>query len=306
MSKEKWFKGNIHTHTNESDGDSSPERVVSLYKRHEYDFLVLSDHNHLTVLKHGHDDRHTNSPLMIPGEEVTVALNKGKTAVHINGIGITRVVEPIDATTIISTLQANINTILEAGGIASLNHPNYTWAFDHEAINQITGASLLEIFNGHPKSNNYGTPNKPSCEEIWDGVLSSGKVIFGVATDDAHEFDDFGHNLSNPGRGWLMVKADHLSTESVLEALASGNFYASTGVTLENINLSRNHISITIKQEDQHSIFTTQFIGINGYVYDETTGPNIDYYPRGNEGYIRAVIKSSTGYKAWTQPVFLI
>ena len=107
MSKEKCFKGNIHTHPNESDGDSSPEQVVSWYKRHEYDFLVLSDHNHLTVLKHGHDERHANSPLMIPGEEVTVALNKGKTAVHINGIGITRVVEPIDATTIISTLQAN-------------------------------------------------------------------------------------------------------------------------------------------------------------------------------------------------------
>ena len=100
MSKEKWFKGNIHTHTNESDGDSSPERVVSWYKRHEYDFLVLSDHNHLTVLKHGHDKRHASSTLIIPGEEITIGLNKCKTAVHIYVIGNTLEVAPIDATTI--------------------------------------------------------------------------------------------------------------------------------------------------------------------------------------------------------------
>ena len=45
-----WFKGNLHTHTNKSDGDSSPETVVDWYSNNKYDFLVLSDHNHLTIL----------------------------------------------------------------------------------------------------------------------------------------------------------------------------------------------------------------------------------------------------------------
>ena len=45
-----WFKGNLHTHTNKSDGDSSPEIVVDWYSNNKYDFLVLSDHNHLTIL----------------------------------------------------------------------------------------------------------------------------------------------------------------------------------------------------------------------------------------------------------------
>ena len=103
--------------------------------------------------------------------------------VHINGIGITRIVEPVDAGEVVPTLQANINLILEAGGIASINHPNFKWAFDHEAIQQVSGASLLEVFNGHPGVNVYGAPDRPDYEEIWDRVLSSGKVIFGVATE---------------------------------------------------------------------------------------------------------------------------
>lgn len=40
-----WWKGNTHTHTWWSDGDSPPENVAAWYREHGYDFLVLSDHN---------------------------------------------------------------------------------------------------------------------------------------------------------------------------------------------------------------------------------------------------------------------
>ena len=41
----RWFKGNTHTHTTESDGDSPPEDVTRWYRERGYNFLVLSDHN---------------------------------------------------------------------------------------------------------------------------------------------------------------------------------------------------------------------------------------------------------------------
>ena len=44
----KWFKGNLHTHTWWSDGDSPPETVTAWYREHGYQFLVLSDHNGLS------------------------------------------------------------------------------------------------------------------------------------------------------------------------------------------------------------------------------------------------------------------
>ncbi|NIQ53587.1 MAG: hypothetical protein GWN71_09235, partial [Gammaproteobacteria bacterium] len=38
----RWWRGNTHTHTTESDGDSSPEVVARWYRDHGYHFLVLS------------------------------------------------------------------------------------------------------------------------------------------------------------------------------------------------------------------------------------------------------------------------
>jgi len=43
----QWYKGNLHTHSYWSDGDDYPEMIMDWYKSHEYDFVVLSDHNTL-------------------------------------------------------------------------------------------------------------------------------------------------------------------------------------------------------------------------------------------------------------------
>jgi len=239
LPKLDWYKGNIHTHTTESDGDASPERVVSWYRRHGYDFLVLSDHNHLTLLDYGSGKRRFKRPLMRPGEEVSVSIQGGAIPIHVNGIGITRVVEPVDAGEVVPTLQANVDAIVAAGGIASINHPNYQWAFNQEAIRRVAGASLLEVFNAHPVVDTHGAAGRPSSEEIWDGVLSAGRVIFGVASDDSHNYKDFSSERSNPGRGWVMVRAPELTSEAIVEALANGQFYASTGVVLEEIERFR-------------------------------------------------------------------
>ncbi len=38
------FKGHLHTHSTNSDGDHAPAKVIDLYHRAGYDFLTLSDH----------------------------------------------------------------------------------------------------------------------------------------------------------------------------------------------------------------------------------------------------------------------
>ena len=104
---------------------------MSWYRRHGYDFLVLSDNNHLTLLDYGSGRRRFRKPLMVPREEVSVRINGCETPIHINGVGISQIVEPIDAGDLVEALQANVDAIVEAGGIASINHPNYGWALDH-------------------------------------------------------------------------------------------------------------------------------------------------------------------------------
>lgn len=306
MDEQTWYRGNIHTHTTESDGDAEPEKVAAWYREHGYDFLVLSDHNHLTLLDYGNGRDGSLGPLMIPGEEVTLPTGGEGVPVHLGAINIDRVVEPIATGDVATTLQANIDAIRDAGGISCINHPSWKWAFDHKPIIETHGASLIEVFNAAPECNNYPVPIPGflSPSEIWDNVLSADISIFGVASDDSHEYHDFSPDLSNPGRGWVMVESEELGTEAVVEAMAEGRFYSSTGVFLYELKASVDEVSLKIRRKAD-SIFLTRFIGRDGTLYGEQVGREVSYQPTGDEGYIRAHILSSDGFQAWTQPTFL-
>ncbi len=58
-------------------------------------------------------------------------------------------------------------------------------------------------------------------------------------------------------------------------------------------------------QEERDFIYTTVFSGNNGDVLAQVSGLDASYKINGNETYIRATITSSSGGKAWTQPVFV-
>lgn len=303
MADRRWLKGNLHTHTNRSDGDSDPEVVARWYARHGYDFLVLSDHNHLTILE-APQERRRHWPLLIPGEEVTLMAD-GK-PVHVNGIGVTRLVEPVLANDVVEAIQANVDAIVAAGGLAQINHPNYQWAFDHQAIAQVRGATFMEVFNAHHKGNSRGGGGHPSTEEQWDHVLSAGIPIYGTATDDTHHLKgEFSPDRANPGRAWICVEAVECSQEAILDAMTRGRFYASTGVVLEDVEAGRDGVAIRIRSQPEYLRYTTRVIGKGGRILATSYDTLVAYEPKGDEGYVRMTVTASHGAQAWTQPVFL-
>ena len=261
MSTKEWFKGNLHTHTNKSDGDESPEKVCEWFENHDYDFLVLSDHNHLTLLDYQNTGK--SNLLMIPGEEVTAFASSNRAPVHIGAIGINKLVSPVVCEDVISTLQMNIDNILEAGGIACINHPNFKWAFDHREMLATHGAMLFEVYNASRGCNNMGGKGKFSTSEMWDYMLSNKKIIYGAATDDSHDYQDFAPEKHNPGRGWLMVRSESDDQNSLIKNMETGNFYSSTGVYLDDMDISNKHIEFSITQIDDF-VFLTRLIGKNG------------------------------------------
>ena len=302
MGSKEWFKGNLHTHTNKSDGDETPEKVCEWFEKHGYDFLVLSDHNHLTLLDYQYAGN--SNLMMIPGEEVTAFASSNIAPVHIGAIGINKLVSPVVCEDVISTLQMNIDHILEAGGMACINHPNYKWAFDHREMIATNGASLFEVYNASRGCNNAGGEGKFSTSEMWDYMLSKKKVIYGAATDDSHDYQDFAPDKHNPGRGWIMVRSESDQQNSLMENMKLGNFYSSTGVYLNDMDVSNKHIKISISQIDDF-LYKTTLIGKNGKILQEISGTTVVYYFEGNETYVRAEIVDSDGACAWTQPVFL-
>ena len=183
----KWYKGNTHTHTLNSDGDTAPDEVARWYREHGYHFLVLTDHNFLTSVDGlnalmGADEQF----VILPGEEVTDRF--GDKPLHINGLLVERLVPPQGGQSVSEVIQRDVDAIRAANGVPHLNHPNFGWAVTAEDIKKVRNDKLFEIFNGHPLVNNDGGGDRPGLEEMWDDILSSGKRLYGIAVDDAHTF----------------------------------------------------------------------------------------------------------------------
>jgi hypothetical protein len=298
-----WLKGNTHTHTTNSDGDSPPEAVAQWYRDHGYNFLFITDHEYLTPIEPLNIAfGRPGSFLVMAGQEITDSVNKKP--YHANGLGLRKVVLPNKGSSIVDSLQADISNIRGSGGLAQINHPNFGWALTSTELKALRDYTLLEIYSGHPLINYLGGGGIPSAEQMWDDVLSSGKLVYGVASDDSHHFkptNDMSPAL--PGFGWIVVRARELSAEAVMNAIGRGDFYASTGVELEDYSADTKSISLKIK-EKRWSKYRVLFIGKRGRVLAESVTNPAQYRFRGHEGYVRAKILESNGKMAWTQPVF--
>ncbi len=290
-----WYKGNTHTHTLESDGDSSVADVVRWYRDHGYDFLVITDHDKITVAA---DDK----LLLIPGEEVTDRLPKKP--LHVNAIGLKSVVKPQGGVSPLDVLQRNVNAIRDAGGIPAINHPNFGWAFDAEVLKKLENVKLVEIASGHPYVNMDGGGGIPSVEKMWDDVLTSGKTVYGIAVDDSHhlKFQSEKGNVALPGRAWIVVRAAECTTEAIMGAIERGDFYASKGPELTDYTVTDRVVSVAVR-ESGGAKFRIQFIGSGGKLLRESIVNAASYIIRGDEGYVRVKIIDSNGNAAWTQPV---
>ncbi len=297
-----WFKGNLHTHTLNSDGDSTPDDVVRWYREHGYHFVALTDHNYLTSVDglnalHGADDKF----LVMKGEEVTDRF--GTKPVHINGFAPNAFIKPPGGSSVVDVAQRMIDAIRGAGAVPSVNHPNFGWAISADELLQLQRTRLFEVFNGHPTVNNLGGGGVPGLEEVWDRILSSGKLMYGIAVDDAHYFkrpED--RTAPRPGQGWVYVRSARLESPALVEALERGDFYSSTGVELQSITATATALTIAVKTAAQ-SKYRIQFIGKQGAILGESVTSPATYSFKGDESYVRAKVIESNGALAWIQPV---
>ena len=210
--------------------------------------------------------------------------------------------------------------------ICHLNHPNFQWAVTAQDLAAVTEERYFEVYNGHPGINHLGKEGVPGDEKIWDiantvriGELSA-PPLYGVATDDSHTYH--GGDVS-PGRGWIVVGAEQLNGNSIIEAMKAGRFYASSGVTLTSMDYAAKTrtLSFTIKSEGDAE-YTTEMIGSRkgdtkeieiGEIFSTLSGRKVKYVVPENVLYIRATITSSKGHRnpsfegqkkqAWLQPV---
>lgn len=287
--------------------------------------------------------------LLIPGEEIThrFALRP----VHMNAINLRDVIAPASADNVKETIAVNMRAVAERRKktgwktIVFLNHPNFGWGVNAEDM-LTEELRYFEIFNGHPSVKNYGDATHASTERMWDILLALrlGKhqmpILYGMATDDAHAYHAYGVGKTNPGRGWIMVRAPFLTAEALVNGIEAGDYYCSTGVKLKDVRRGNRELALAIEAEPGVK-YLTQFIAtmkdapLQAEAYTDDQGAFIDvtrkysgnigkvvaesaaleprYRLTGNEIYVRAKVTSTKPHPnpyqkgdvetAWTQPV---
>ena len=322
-----WLKGNLHTHTNLSDGDSEPADVCRYYADRGYDFISITDHSrYLGPEDLCCDARYASGQkaapkqtgghsacdglLLIPGQEISITSEDEPTMpLHVNSFGISGPLTVERGATKVETLQNCIDAVIAGGGIAQINHPNFFYAFDHTHMVQTRRARLLEVYNGHPSVYNEGDETHISVEEMWDHLLSAGMLIYGTGVDDSHHFTgEFDPRRANPSRGWVWARAKARTAREVLRALVIGDFYASNGVELEDVFVDAwtMHVIVrpALRQAQDGAGYITQFIGDGGEVVGESRElhSTFDLRSAGGRTYIRARVIGPDGARAWCQP----
>lgn len=281
----------------------------------------LADYRHLFEKE--------NEFLLINGIELT-----GTSKVHLNAVNVQAPIYPLHYKGIRSRIAMSSLQILKQAErtgktiLPVLNHPNLL-GIRAEEMARSPALLFFEIYNGNGLAQNSGFDQHPDTDQLWDRVLLLRIVgfkkltpFYGIATDDAHnyhpsEFYPKDDALARPGLAWVMVRAPQLESEALMQAMMRGDFYASTGVSLEDIQWDGKTLSLKIQPEPD-VVYHTRFIGTRagsrnaGEILSEQTGTEPSYTLQGNEFYVRAKIISSREMKdaflpgekeiAWTQP----
>lgn len=312
-----WYKGNLHSHTTNSDGKLSPEEAVKLYKQHGYQFMCLSEHDYYTDLRSEFDG---DDFILLPGVEASAwLLNDEKNALikthHIHGIlgnlemqkaagdkiinhG-ERLIPPVytEKWDGLSVAQKLSDSLREKGCFTTYNHP--VWSrVEMDEVCSLQNFWAIEVYN-------YGT--EVECGEgsdsiFWDALLRKGTCIHAFASDDNHNpgrfFDSFG--------GYVMVKSEELSHEAIVNHLLAGDYYSSAGPEIYQWGIDGDKVFIECSNVEKINFIVGGYVGRSETILKhEGTLKGGFHVLKGDEKYVRIECVDAKGRKAWTNVLWL-
>jgi len=285
-----WYRGNIHSHTTNSDGWLSPENLVKAYSVSGYHFLSITDHWKLTVI----NSQLPKDFILIPGIE----LHGGRTEVgdlHFLGIDINKPIENKKGNLDLYSPQELVDLILEANGVPILAHPSWNGVTFADIIS-IKGLIGIEVYNtGCDKEIARGFG-----EIQWDDLIARREKFYGFAVDDCHRisYDTFG--------GWIWVKAKELSYSSIISSIKNGNFYSSMGPIIKDIEVHKDYVQISSSPVRRINLIGNPRYGCSVFSRENEYLTETKVPLRSEITYFRIEIVDSSGRKAWSNPFYIM
>lgn len=199
------MKGDLHNHSNNSDGKYTVDEVLMNSKLNGLDFICLTDHN---TISQNSELNNKHGIIAIPGMEWTHY--KG----HCNFIGVKRPISNYVTNNIEGTIKI-LEEASENGAIIILNHPfcNYCpweWGFE-------VPFDGIEVWNGPMKE------SEMRAITWWHNMLVKGKKIPVVGGSDSHKNELF--RFTGSPSTCIYPKSKGIS--DILEAIRNGNLFIS-------------------------------------------------------------------------------
>jgi hypothetical protein len=295
----RFWRGNLHTHSNRSDGVLDPEEVCRRYRAEGYDFLALTDH---FVGRYGYPiintiPFRTNSFTTILGAELHSGAMANGELWHILAVGLPTDFAPSHSPDFKPVAGQESGPDLAARAVASgafvaVAHPQWSGLTLADA-RSITAAHAVEIYNhgcaeGCDRADGFG---------IADLLLTEGRRLSLIATDDAHfsEPDHFG--------GWVMVKADQNEPEALLASLKAGTFYSSQGPELRDVRITGDAVEVDCSAV--RSVIVQGAGTAAKAVHGESlTTARVPLARFRDSAWVRVTVIDRAGKRAWSNPWF--
>jgi hypothetical protein len=290
----RFYRGNLHTHSTNSDGDKTLEQVVESYRHAGYDFVAITDH-FLERYRFPISDTlpfRTAQFTTLLGAE----LHAGQVALggpwHILAVGLPLDFAPTRADESAADLCARARA---AGAFVAAAHP-YWYGLTSQEILALGRISAIETYNATCQALNDRGDSWP----LLDALLAQGQHYLSYAADDAH----FHPHRPDWQQAWVQVKASHLDPQALLDALLAGHFYSSTGPELHDIRVEVPN-QITVLCSPCHAIF----VAGQGSWARQHHGQQVTHATFALEGcpspYLRVTVRDALGRRAWSNPLWL-
>ena len=295
----KFHRGNLHTHSTNSDGVLSPEEVCRRYQAEGYDFISLTDHfvglfdYPITDTTAFHNERFTT----IPGAELHTGTMENGHLWHIVAAGLPHDFTPPNAPHFRpvkgSESAASIaQRARDAGAFVAIAHPHWSGMSEADA-RTITAAHAVEIYNHGCIVDNDRGEGFMTLEHLLNG----GRKLNMIATDDAH------FNTPDFFGGWVMVKATKNCPEALLAALKAGEYYSSTGPQINDIRVVGDGVEVdcssaaTIIVQGQGPSMAT----LHG---QSMTTAQLSLDRLADSPWVRVTVIDRAGKRAWSNPIW--
>jgi len=282
----KWFKGNTHTHTTNSDGKYTPEQAKRLYKDHGYDFLALTEHWNPS------EGGEFEGMTLLSGCEYHINGVTTRTGVcHIVGVGFDHPPQLEREICEQYTPQQIVDAINDAGGAAIYAHP--AWSVNRTGIIlPLEGLAGVEIYNS---VSDQPVNSRAFSEWVIDLLAIEGKLVGCIAADDSHWY------AGEECRGAIMVRAGDCSAASITAALKSGEYYATQGPTY-TYEVWRDRIIVECSPV-RAAVFQSNREWVPNRRCDGEGMTHIEYKLNPRENFVRFELLDAEGRIAWSSPI---